>query len=108
MSFFYDDFNADRDLAHAAMSSHREDGSTPGLIAANSPDVSDQEADEQDENIHLRSAQLAQRSGIDSELTSRLAETCTLNSDSASELMETLEGNRLHPVLPASALPTER
>jgi len=95
------------------MSSHREDGSTPGLIAANAPDVSDQEADEQDENIHLRSAQLAQNSGIDSGLTSRLAETCTLNSyatvsDSASELIETLEENRLHPVLPASALPSER
>ncbi len=75
------------------------------------PDVSDQEADEQDKNIHLRSAQLAQRSGIDSGLTSRLAETRTLNSYatvSASEIMGTPEGNRLHSVLPASALPTER
>jgi hypothetical protein len=56
-------------LEPAAISLHRDDGSSPRFIPTSLPDVPDQRADEQGENIHLIGAQLAQRSGIDSELT---------------------------------------
>jgi len=106
VSFFYDDFNADRDLARATISSHREDGSTPRFITTNIPDVSEQRADEQGKNIHLPSAQCAQNSGIDSGLTSRLEETRTLDSFAPKEVMETSEGNRPHRGLEPFLFPT--
>ena len=95
-------------LASAAISLHRDDGSSPRIIPVPLPlaDVSDERADEKGEDIHLISAQCAQHSGIDSELTSRLAETSTLSSFAPSELA-TLEGNRSHPVPLASVRPTE-
>src|SRR6266478_4813624 len=55
VSFFCDDFDPDRDLAPATMSSHREDGFTPRFVVANIPDVSEPRADEQGKNIHLPS-----------------------------------------------------
>jgi hypothetical protein len=93
-------------LAPAAISLHRDDGSSPRFIAASPPDVSDQREDEQGENIHLISAQRAQHSGIGSELTSRLVETRTLDSFALSE-MATSEGNRPHPVMRASVPPVD-
>ena len=56
-------------LAPVAIGSHQEDDSRPLFIVASIPDVSDQRADEQGENIHLIGAQRAQHSGIHSELT---------------------------------------
>jgi hypothetical protein len=57
-------------LEPAAISLHRDDGSSPRLIAAFIPDVIDERIDEQGENIHLIDPQRAQNPGIDSELTS--------------------------------------
>ena len=90
-------------LAPTALSLHQDDGSSPRLIAASIPDVSEEREDEQGENIHLINAQ---RSRIDSELTSRLAETCTLDSFTPSEIV-TSEGNRPHRVMGASVRPTD-
>jgi hypothetical protein len=70
------------------------------------PDVSGEMTDEQGENVHLIRAQRAQYSGTDSELTSRLAETRTLDSYTPSEIV-TLEGNLPHPVMRASVRPTD-
>ena len=39
-------------LAPAAISLHRDDGSLPRIIAVSLPDISDERADEQGENIH--------------------------------------------------------
>jgi hypothetical protein len=52
-------------LEPAAISLHRDDGSSPRLIAASIPDVSGQRVDEQGENIHLIGARRAQNSGAD-------------------------------------------
>ncbi|KAF8494123.1 hypothetical protein F5888DRAFT_1848211 [Russula emetica] len=74
-AFTGDRTDAEAPEAPAALSLHREDGSSPRFIAVSLPDVSlaDQRADGQGENIHLISAQRAQHSDIDLELTSRLA-----------------------------------
>jgi hypothetical protein len=46
-------------LEPAAISLHRDDGSSPRLITASIPDVSGQGVDEQGENIHLIGVQCA-------------------------------------------------
>jgi len=67
--------------APAALSLHQDDGSSPRLIAASIPDVSEEREDEQ-------------------------AETCTLDSFTASEIV-TSEGNRPHQVMGASVHPAD-
>ncbi len=93
-------------IAPPAIGPQRGDGSAPRFIAASPPDVSDQKVDEQGRNIHSLSAQRVHHSNIDSGLTSRLAETRTLNSIASSELRGTSKGNHLHPVLPATITST--
>ncbi|KAI0262006.1 hypothetical protein BGY98DRAFT_1104294 [Russula aff. rugulosa BPL654] len=63
------------------LSLHQDDGSSPRLIAASIPDVSEEREDEQ-------------------------AETCTLDSFTPSEIV-TSEGNRPHRVMGASVRPTD-
>jgi hypothetical protein len=68
VTFCYDHFTSMliASSVPTALSLHRDDGSSPRLIAASMPDVSDERADEQCENIHLIGTQ---NTSFDSKLT---------------------------------------
>jgi hypothetical protein len=88
-------------LAPVAISPHQGDDSRPGFIPASTPDVLDQRADEQGENIHLIGARRAQNSGIDSELTFPTSGNASLDAFAQGEITMS-ESNRCELPFPPS------